>query len=304
MPDAASPAEALAVATGPARPVTVRGSQLPQRDVTVGGLRVRIADTGPSTKSDATRTLVILPGHTSRLEGYDSLVRHLLQRHRVLTLDFPGTGYSDKPVRSYSLRFYEDTLIDLLNALSIDEAVLVGGSLGGNLVLRLGHRFPQRFPLLVSWAPASAWRARPRLAAWIRRLGGRALFWPMVRIQSRFWYARDFPGRRAALAETFAYYREVMCPGFVRMYWEIAADQVATSLFGIAPQIAQPVLLLWGDQDDGAGMRAGVAKLRELLPHAELRVFRGVRHSIETEVPDDLARAIDEFVTRPFGRLP
>jgi hypothetical protein len=85
-----------------------------------------------------------------------------------------------------------------------------------------------------------------------------------VWVQSRYWYGKEWPGREAALADTFAYYREVMGPGFVRMYFEMAADQVERSLFPIAPAIHQPVWLGWGDQDDGADMGAGVAKLAEL----------------------------------------
>jgi 2-hydroxy-6-oxonona-2,4-dienedioate hydrolase len=289
---------------GPTRPISVRASDFPQHDVTVDGLRLRYVDVGPTAPAGRPKTLVILGGHTSRLEGFDAIVQPLSRRSRVVVLDFPGTGYSDKPDRPYSLRFYEDTLIHFLDALGIDKAVLVGGSLGGNLVLRLGHRFPERFPLLVAWAPASAWRAQPRLAGLMRSLGGRILFWPTVWIQSRFWYGDDFPGRDAALDGTFAYYREVMSKGFVRMYWEIGIDQLESSLFDIAPEIQQPTLLLWGDRDNGANMGAGVARLHKLLPHHEFRVFPGVRHSVETEIPDELAGRIDEFVSRPKEHLP
>ena len=130
------------------------------------------------------------------------------------------------------------------------------------------------------------------------------LFWPTVWVQSRYWYSDDFPRRAAALAETFAYYREVMCPGFIRMYWGMAADQVSHSLFDIAPEIKQPVLLMWGDRDNGANMGAGVARLHHLLPHNELRVFPGARHSLEAEIPTELAGVIDEFVSRPATSLP
>ena len=135
----------------------------------------------------------------------------------------------------------------------------------------------------------------------MRAIRGYPLFWPIVWIQSRYWYGPEWPGRDAALAETFAYYREVMGPGFVRMYFEMAADQVERTLFEMAPQIQQPVWLGWGDQDDGANMGAGVAKLAKLLPHCELQVFPGARHSLAAEVPDALAAAIDEFLTRPRG---
>lgn len=305
-------------ATPPTRPVRVAASRYHQHDVVVDGIRLRYIDEGPTLRDDrdggddrsgeasagrganaARHPLVILPGHTARIEGFDAMIPALAAQRRVLVVDLPGSGYSDRPAlpaRDYTVRFYEDTVVGFLDALGIARAVPVGGSLGGNLVLRLGHRFPERFETLVLWAPGGAWEARPRLARLMLRIGGRALFWPTVRIQSRYWFAPDFPGRRAALDETFAYYREVLCPGFVRMYWGLAADQLAHSLFDIAGSVTQPTLLMWGDRDDGAGMGAGVARLRGLLPNVTFHVFPGARHSLEAEIPDALASTIGAYL--------
>jgi pimeloyl-ACP methyl ester carboxylesterase len=268
------------------------------------GLRVRYVDFGPTAPDAQALPLLLIPGHTSRIEEYDGIVPVLARRHRVVVLDYPGSGFAEKPDVEYSLQLYEDVSTALLDQLGIGRAHLAGGSLGGNLVLRLGHRYPDRFERLAPWAPGSAWRASPRVGRVLRALRGYPLFWPIVWVQSRYWYGKDWPGRDAALADTFAYYREVMGPGFVRMYFEMAADQVERSLFPIAPAIRQPVWLGWGDQDDGAGMGAGVAKLARLLPRCELRVFPGARHSLAAEIPDPLAAAIEEFLTRPGHELP
>jgi pimeloyl-ACP methyl ester carboxylesterase len=288
------------------RPQRVRTTPFEQRDLRVLDLRIRYVDVGPQRPPErgAAPVLVLIPGHTSRIEEYDGLVPLLSQRHRVLVLDFPGSGYAEKPDREYSLALYEDTVIAVLDALGVEHARLAGGSLGGNLVLRLGHRFPGRFDRLAPWAPGSAWRANPRLGRALRAIEGYAPFWPIVWIQSRYWYRPDWPGREAALADTFAYYREVMGAGFVRMYFDMAADQVERSLFDIAPEIEQPVWLGWGDQDHGANMGAGVARLAKLLPHCELRIFPGARHSLAAEIPDPLAAALEEFLTRSPEQLP
>lgn len=264
---------------------------------TIDGIRLRHLDVPPSSGAADGPPLLVIPGHTARIEGFVELVPLLARRRRVLVVDLPGSGESAKPERRYDLRLYEDVLVGYLDHLGIDRAVPVGGSLGGNLVLRLGHRFPERFERLVLWAPGSAWEAKPALAAVTDRLLastalGRALFWPSVRIQSRFWYDAGFPQRQAHLDETFAYYRRVMCPGFVQMYWGMAADQLRRSLFDLAPEIAQPTLLMWGDRDHGANMGAGVARLHELLPNSRLHVFPGRRHSLEAECPAELADAI------------
>lgn len=264
-------------------------------------MRVRHLDVPPAPDAVRPRTLVVIPGHTARIEGFTEMVPLLAAEHRVVVIDLPGSGGSDKPDRPYTLGWYEDVVVAVIDALGADRPVPVGGSLGGNLVLRLGYRFPERFDRLVLWAPGGAWRARPRTAAVLRRLlgsspMGRALFWPSVAIQSRFWYARDFPGRQQALDDTFDYYRRVMCPGFVRMYWDIAADQMGHSLFDIAGLIRQPTLLMWGDRDHGANMGAGVAQLDRLLTAGQLHVFPGARHSLETEIPAQLAGTILEHL--------
>jgi pimeloyl-ACP methyl ester carboxylesterase len=286
---------------GHTRPQTVRATPFEQRDARVLGLRVRYIDVGPTEPAagEPALPLLLIPGHTSRVEEYDAMVPALARRHRVVVTDYPGSGWAEKPDREYSLRLYEDVSIALLDQLGIGAALLAGGSQGGNLVLRLGHRFPARFPRLAPWAPGSAWDAQPRVARVTRAVRSYALFWPIVWVQSRFWYGPDWPGRDAALAETFAYYREVMGPGFVRMYFEMAADQVGRSLFELAPAIHQPVWLGWGDQDDGANMGEGVARLCQLLPRCELRVFPGARHSLAAEVPGELAAAVEEFLDRP-----
>lgn len=264
--------------------------------IEVDGMALRMLDLSPPDGGpEGALPMLLIGGHTSRLEGMVGIARILSGERRVVAVEMPGCGESAKPDRPYDLRFYEDTLVGALDALGVHRAVPVGGSLGGNLVLRLGHRFPERFPVLTLWAPGSAWTARPKVAAAMRRLGRRA-FWPVVWVQSRFWYERSWTGRDAALAETFAYYRDAMSPGFVRMYWGMAADQVARSLFDLAPSVRQPTLLVWGDRDHGAGMGKGVARLVELLPDAELVVIEGARHSLESEVPERLGEIVLGFL--------
>lgn len=265
--------------------------------VDVDGMRLRYLDTGEPSAAAGALPLIVIPGHTARIEGFLSMLPALAPAHRVLVLDCPGSGESEKPDRPYDLRFYEDTIVAFLDHLGIDQAIPVGGSLGGNLVLRLGHRFPERFPRLVLWAPGSAWKAKPALAWFLRNVVGsrllrKALFWPVVKGQSRFWYSPDYPDRQRELDETFDYYRRVMSPGFLAMYWGMAADQLRLSLFDLAPDIAQPTRMMWGDQDNGAQMGKGVARLHQLLPDNVLHVFPGRRHSLEAECPGDLAEQI------------
>lgn len=264
-------------------------------------MRLRYVDVGPTATPQPAHTLLLVHGHASRIEEYDDLVPHLARTHRVLVPDLPGCGYSDKPKGPYSLRLYEDALLGFLDALRIGRAYVAGGSLGGNLTLRLGHREPDRFPRLAAWAPAGAWRPVRWLAdlgAALGRAAGRALFWPFVWVQSRFWYERRWPRRNEALRDAFRHYREVMSASYARMYFEIGFEQFRHTHFAYAGRIGQPTLLAWGDRDHALDMGTGVKRLAALIPRAELKIFPGARHSLANEVPEQLADACNEFFLR------
>lgn len=123
---------ALAVGCGtppdakPTRPVTVRATPFAQRDIEVGGLRLRYIDVRP--EAEPRSTVLLIHGHTSRIEEYDGIVPHLAEYLRVLVVDLPGSGYSDKPEREYSLAFCEDTLTAFLDDLgrAVAEFLLRG----------------------------------------------------------------------------------------------------------------------------------------------------------------------------------
>jgi pimeloyl-ACP methyl ester carboxylesterase len=271
-----------------------------QRDATVlGDVRLRYVDVH-ATKEEAP-PLVLLHGLASRIEEYEGLIEPLRGGRRVIVMDLPGNGYSDKPSRVYTLTFLEDAVLGLLDHLRVGQADLAGGSLGGGMVLRMAHRMPERFRRLAPWAPAGVWDPKPGfglLGTFLLRTGT-TLFWPVVWIQSRFWYRPGWEGRQRALDEAFAHYREIMTPAFVRMYYEVGHEQVTSSLFPLARGIQQPSLVLWGDQDEALGMGDGVKRLVELMPNARLHVFRGARHSLASEVPGELAEEIIRFLAAP-----
>jgi pimeloyl-ACP methyl ester carboxylesterase len=86
----------------------------------------------------------------------------LSDRFRVIAVDLPGFGDSDKPIgASYDARFFADAMVALLDALALDDVDLVGNSLGGRVALEIALRSPERVRRLALLAPSLAWR-RPR----------------------------------------------------------------------------------------------------------------------------------------------
>lgn len=279
---------------GLSRPRAVSATALPQRDLTVDGVRIRYVDVGPRQAE----VVIVLPGHTSRIEEYEAIVPTLMKRFRVVVFDFPGSGYSEKPEREYSLAYYEDTVVRVMDALGIERAHLAGGSQGANVLLGVAARYPERCLRLAPWSPGSAWPASPRIAAAGWLVAGYLPFWPVVKTQSTFWLRDDDPQAAAAIGATFDYYDEVMSPGFVAMYWGIALDTVRRSLFDLVGTIKHPTLLCWGGRDTTPYMAEGVARIAREMPRCELKRFEDAPHSLVAAVPAALGAAVLEFLTR------
>jgi len=81
------------------------------------------------------------------------------QGNRVVLIDLPGHGMSDKPKRASSHRMdtYAVHVVALLDHLGIDRAVIGGVSLGGNVSLLVATLAPERVQGLVVEMPVLEW---------------------------------------------------------------------------------------------------------------------------------------------------
>ncbi|HEV3284102.1 MAG TPA: alpha/beta fold hydrolase [Solirubrobacteraceae bacterium] len=120
--------------------------------VTSGGGRGRTA-----TSSQAQdRPLILLHGLLLSQEMHRPLAEDLAARgNRVITIDLLGHGKSDRPrdMWRYSMGFYAEQVLALMDHLEIDEAVVMGTSLGANAALEVAARKPERLKALVIEMP-------------------------------------------------------------------------------------------------------------------------------------------------------
>src|SRR3984957_1210589 len=111
--------------------------------VTEAGARGR---TARSSRAGA-RPLILVHGLLLSQEMHRPLAQDLAARgNRVITVDLLGHGKSDRPrdMWRYSMRFFGDQIVALMDHLQIDEAVVMGTSLGANTALNVALTAPQR----------------------------------------------------------------------------------------------------------------------------------------------------------------
>jgi pimeloyl-ACP methyl ester carboxylesterase len=120
--------------------------------VTSGGGRGRTAHSSPAQD----RPLILLHGLLLSQEMHRPLAEDLAARgNRVITLDLLGHGKSDRPrdMWRYSMAFYGEQIVALMDHLEIDQAVVMGTSLGANAALEVAASRPERLRGLVIEMP-------------------------------------------------------------------------------------------------------------------------------------------------------
>jgi pimeloyl-ACP methyl ester carboxylesterase len=120
--------------------------------VTAGGGRGRTARSSPAQD----RPLIMLHGLLLSQEMHRPLAEDLATRgNRVITVDLLGHGKSDRPrdMWRYSMAFYGEQIVALMDHLQIDQAVVMGTSLGANAALEVAASKPDRLRGLVIEMP-------------------------------------------------------------------------------------------------------------------------------------------------------
>jgi pimeloyl-ACP methyl ester carboxylesterase len=158
-------------------------------DVEVPGSTVRSLISGRSPAH-----VICLHGLGSNKASFFATVAALTPDHTVHAIDLPGFGASAKPARApYDAAYFARAVIDYMDAIGIEDAHLVGNSMGGRIALEVALDEPDRVRTVTLLSLALAFRkrrslvplvklVRPELAAIphpIRAAQVRAQFWSL-----------------------------------------------------------------------------------------------------------------------------
>ncbi|HXB64246.1 MAG TPA: alpha/beta fold hydrolase [Solirubrobacteraceae bacterium] len=115
----------------------------------------RAARTAELASVDA-RTVILVHGLLLAQTMHAPLARGLAARgNRVVTVDLLGHGESDRPrdMWRYSIPFFAEQVVALMDHLEVERAVVMGTSLGANTALEIAVEQPQRLQGMVIEMP-------------------------------------------------------------------------------------------------------------------------------------------------------
>jgi len=124
-----------------------RWAQPPSQFIALEGMQVHLRDEG---RRDDPLPIILIHGTSSSLYTWDGWVAGLIPAHRVVRMDLPAFGLTGPaPDGDYSQRRYAQFMIDLMDKLNIQRAILVGNSLGGGIAWVTAITAPDRVAKLV-----------------------------------------------------------------------------------------------------------------------------------------------------------
>lgn len=268
------------------------GTRPPWKEAVVDGVRLAYDDEGSGP------ALVCLHAIAHGAGDFAALRERLGTCRRVVALDWPGHGNSGADHIPASAMRYADLLTGFLDAVGIEQAVLLGNSIGGAAAMRVAAAQPARVRALVLANPGGLDRFD-------------ALTGPMTRVMARFftagangarWYPRAFaayyrlvlpkPGAAAQRARIVASALEVAAP--LAEAWK-SFGTTEGDLRGLAPRITCPVLFMWA-KGDRINQLKRCRPAIERFPNARLETFRG-GHAAFLEDPDAFGESLERFLS-------
>jgi pimeloyl-ACP methyl ester carboxylesterase len=195
--------------------------------------------------------------------------------YHVYLPDLPGFGKSAKPSHILTVPELADALADWMQVMGLPPAVLLGNSLGCQILVNFALQYPERITHAVLVGPTMDPKARS-----IHRAALRLVL--------------DMPSEPLAFLPVLV--REYLAAGprrTLRTLQYAFVDRMEEHL----PRVQTPALIVRGARDPIVGQE-WVEEVHRLLPESQLVVVRGAGHAVNFNSPDTLVRTVRSFLSQ------
>lgn len=247
--------------------------------------------------------ILLLHGWPTSAYLWRNLIPTLAEKNRVIALDLPGFGRSDKRLGdSFSFNFQEKMIDGFLQQMGIEQVNLAVHDLGGPLGLFWAVKHPEKVLRITflntlvypefSWAVklfglstvlplVKNWMSSPRGIRAAMRLG--VVHKEQLSKTDIEQYQRPFQSKEA---------RKVLLKTVQRLSIK-AYHQIASEL----PNFKIPIQLIYGKEDRILpDIEKTMTRLQQDLPQAELTVLDDCGHFLQEDKPTEIAQLMSRFL--------
>lgn len=284
-----------------------------ERTVDIHGHRVSYRTAGAAPGSAAAHglaqpTVLLVHGIAGDARTWDALIPLLGRWAYVVVPDLPGHGGSQPAGGDCSIAAYASSLRDLMRALDLASATVVGHSLGGGVAMQLSYMFPRSVQRLVLIAAGGL---GPEVSLFLRAatLPGAELVLPVIASRPVLAAGRlvDRAGRavgwrvRPGVAEACRGIAALARPGARTAF--LRTVRASLTLAGQAVDARDrlyltqmmPTLLVWGARDAILPVGHGY-EAHQRAVGSRLKVLESAGHFPQCDEPARVAALLEQFV--------
>lgn len=248
------------------------------------------------TTGQGNRDIVFIHCWAGHLGFWREQVSALARKARLIFIDLPGHGQSDKPQTAYTMDFFADAVLAVLREAKVSRAAFIGHSMGGAVVCRVYHRAPEKVAAVVS---VDGLLRRPtgtaeQVEALLVPFGTPQYLDHARKLIHTFF---PIPGTEAlrdrVMSEMLATPQHVMLGGMQAMFNPTYSDWGLEKLDAPIAVINAPGFL-WSNGHE--------AYVRSLTPQLDYLIMDGVGHFPMLEKPAEFNAALSARL-RKFGSL-
>lgn len=247
-------------------------------------------------------------GLDSAALSWGEVIGPLSENHRVFAPDLPGYGQSDTSAIQYTMDYYIRFLEHLMDALHLEQASLVGLSMGGGIALGVTLRFPARVEKL---ALVDSYGMQDKVAA--HRFSYLYVHLPFLDELSYWLIGKSRSMVRWSLLSGLIYsphhlsdelidsvYRVAREPGagkaFISMQRsDMLWNGLRTNFTSRMHEITVPTLIVHGAQDTAVPL-VYAQRAHSLIKHSELLIMQECKHWPQREKPEEFNRIVANFL--------
>lgn len=244
-------------------------------------------------------TILLLHGFGSEKDNWSRFLRHLTADYRVIVPDLPGFGESARhPDWDYSLDRQRERVRGFAQTLGLTRIHLAGHSMGGHLSILYALEHPDQVVSLALFNNAGI--DSPIQSEFMRNVSAgkndlvirsRDDFESMISMVFEEPPFAPWPMKKALAA------RAIADADFNDAIFASLRRNFEPGLENRLPDIACPVLILWGDNDRILDV-SSVTVMQKALPHADVVIMENMGHMPMLERPRETAEYYRAFLQK------
>ena len=265
--------------------------------INIENTRVRYVEAG------AGPVVVLIHGNAGSVDDFDFKRLGLLCRgHRVIAVDRPGHGKSERPSDvDAKLQYQARLLHETLSYLNVTRPVLVGHSWGGSLALAYAVEYPMELSAIVLLAPAAYsdggsdqfMRAvlKTPIVGDVSLTVGRIIFGEHLlkkELQKAF-YPDSVPDEYLRHASS-SWLRHKQVRAILED--EYSLDKDLEKVSSHYSEISIPVVIVTGDHDKVVSAKHNAYRLKTSIAHSQLIELKNTGHQVPQTHPESIFNAV------------